>query len=193
MHIRMAYPDCTLRVIELAFDMAILGKLDTESNCYENFTCQFFSNVMESYRRWAKREFSKPGVMPQNNAIQSSEKISDFAMLRWLSQEIRYIRTGKPIELVSHQLYDFLDKRGKIIVSTAEKKAYFEKAITWRAADLQREVEQNNTADNRNLLKAFRAMREQRRFTIPEYEALRRMAKKLIFYDLVQKTTNGNC
>ena len=40
--------------IKLAFDMAIAGKLGIEDvNCYENFSCAYFSKIMNAYRFWA--------------------------------------------------------------------------------------------------------------------------------------------
>ena len=46
--------------ILLAFDLAIAGKLDLkddEIKCYENFSCAYFSMIMNAYRRWAIQEY----------------------------------------------------------------------------------------------------------------------------------------
>ena len=115
------------------------------------------------------------------------ESTSNFSMLRWLAQEIRYIRTGKPIELVPHELYDYLDKRGKITATKEEKWAYFQKAITYREIQLQKEWLDRSNTDNYNAVQGFIQMRKARRFTQSEYETLQRTAKKLLFFDLVQK------
>lgn len=42
--------------IKLAFDMAISGKLDLKAEdikCYENFSCAYFSTIMNAYRKWS--------------------------------------------------------------------------------------------------------------------------------------------
>lgn len=43
--------------IKLAFDMAISGKFDVEVNCYENFSCYYFSTIINAYRRWASAAY----------------------------------------------------------------------------------------------------------------------------------------
>lgn len=60
-HILENYGGHTVAEIRLAFEMAITGQLEDgdgkvlSSTCYENFSCQFFSSVMNSYRRWARQ------------------------------------------------------------------------------------------------------------------------------------------
>lgn len=56
-HIVTNYPGNTLAEIKLAFDKAICGELEVESNCYENFTCAYFSSIMNAYRQWSAQEF----------------------------------------------------------------------------------------------------------------------------------------
>lgn len=55
-HIYENYSGHTLEEIKLAFDMAISGKLDVDATCYENFSCLYFSSIMNAYRDWAKQE-----------------------------------------------------------------------------------------------------------------------------------------
>lgn len=43
--------------IKLAFDMAIMGKLSCEASCYENFSCAYFTQVMNAYQDWSKEEY----------------------------------------------------------------------------------------------------------------------------------------
>lgn len=46
--------------IVLAFDLAIAGQLDLpvdEVKCYENFSCLYFSTIMNSFIRWATQEY----------------------------------------------------------------------------------------------------------------------------------------
>lgn len=115
------------------------------------------------------------------------ENLSNFGMLRWLAQEIRFIKTGKPFELIPMELYEYLDKRGLITASKEEKFEYLRKAATWRVGYLQKEVEGKSSLDNLRTLERFRDMREKDNFTKEEYERLKAIAKKLLFFDLVQK------
>lgn len=55
-HILTNFGNHTCEEILLAFDMAIIGKLNVEVNCYENFSCLYFSNIMYAYREWSREE-----------------------------------------------------------------------------------------------------------------------------------------
>lgn len=54
--IRQHYGGHTVAEIRLAFDMAITGRLNVDSDCYQNFTAAFFSKIMNAYRRWSSME-----------------------------------------------------------------------------------------------------------------------------------------
>ncbi len=59
-HVYQNYGGHTVDEIRLAFEMAISGKLGiplNEVKCYENFSCLYFSTIMEAYREWAKQEY----------------------------------------------------------------------------------------------------------------------------------------
>ena len=53
--------------IPLAFEMALAGKLDItedEVDAKENFSCLYVSRIMNSYRRWARKEIDYLPVLP---------------------------------------------------------------------------------------------------------------------------------
>lgn len=52
-HVVKHYGGHTLEEIDLAFEMAITGKLETDPNPYENFSCTYISRIINSYRIWA--------------------------------------------------------------------------------------------------------------------------------------------
>lgn len=59
-HVISEYGNHTLAEIRLAFDMAISGKFDLEHSqiiCYENFSCLYFSGIMNTYRKWASQAY----------------------------------------------------------------------------------------------------------------------------------------
>ncbi len=184
-HICNRYGAHSLEEVKLAFDMAMIGKLDGEFKCYENFTCDYFSHVMKAYRKWAKEEYKQIPAPPPVSV--EKENLSHFAMLRWLAQEIRFVKTGKPFELVPLELYDFLFKRGVIAETIEENYEYLQKATAWRAGQLQKEADRKNSVDNIRTYEKFRTMRERGYFTGDEIERIKTIAKKLLFFDLVQK------
>lgn len=61
-HIVEHYGGNRIDEIKLAFDLAITGQLQCEVNCYENFSCLYFSSIMNSYRSWARLQvyFAQP-------------------------------------------------------------------------------------------------------------------------------------
>ena len=85
-HIVQNYGGNRLDEIRLAFDMAIMGKLPDadgeviDSNCFESFSCAYFSKIMNGYRLWASQEFrhvDKPEMPPQK--IFTQDELDDSA------------------------------------------------------------------------------------------------------------------
>jgi len=46
----------TCEEIKLAFEMAVAGKLNIDSKCYENFSCEYFGRIMSAYQEYARQE-----------------------------------------------------------------------------------------------------------------------------------------
>lgn len=184
-HLCRQYGSHTLDEIKLAFDMAMVGKLDGEFRCYENFSCDYISLVMKAYRAWAHEEFKQlPAPTPPQKHM---EAVSDFAMLKWLAREIQLIKTGKPFQFVPLDLYEWFDKRGNIKATPEEKRQYLNKAVAWRGVELQKECDKKNSVDNNAALMQFRAMRDEGCFRGAEIDRLKAVAKKLLFFDLAMQ------
>lgn len=73
-HVLTNYSNHTCDEIKLAFDMAIGGKLnfgkDESANCYENFSCLYFSSIMNAYKKWAAQVQVYMNNRPQINQFQ---------------------------------------------------------------------------------------------------------------------------
>lgn len=52
-HVHENFFDNTVDEIRVAFDWAISGRIDEDYNCYENFSCAYFSRIMNAYNRLA--------------------------------------------------------------------------------------------------------------------------------------------
>lgn len=78
-HIQENFGGNTLEEIRLAFDMAIGQKLEIESaNCYENFSCVYFSMIMNAYRKWSTEAFrTLPTEVPKEQKIFSQDELDD--------------------------------------------------------------------------------------------------------------------
>lgn len=71
-HVIENYGGHTLSEIDLAFKMAITGKLDLESkevNCYENFSCMYFSKIINAYRKWATNAIPNLPIKEPNQIV----------------------------------------------------------------------------------------------------------------------------
>lgn len=85
-HIVKNFGGHRLNEIPLAFDFVINGELADkdgeviEANCYENFSCLYFSKVMNGYRYWSKQEikFVSP-TTKEEQKIFNQEELDDYA------------------------------------------------------------------------------------------------------------------
>lgn len=67
--------------IRLAFDMAILRKLDLEDDeihCYENFTVEYFSRIMNAYRKWAVKTLPVIAPKPEMKKVPRHEIETEY-------------------------------------------------------------------------------------------------------------------
>jgi hypothetical protein len=48
-HVIENFPDNTVDEIRICFDWAISGRIEEDFNCYENFSCAYFSKMMLAY------------------------------------------------------------------------------------------------------------------------------------------------
>jgi hypothetical protein len=121
-------------------------------------------------------------------AVEQAIPLTDEDYAEWLQHAIAGIKGGTAIvDLTPPELYDYLERRGEITVPIEENYDYLQKAVAWRAAELQKYWQEDGSTNNYRALQSFRAMREQGYFEGPEIDRLKSIAKKLLFFDYVQK------
>lgn len=124
-HVLRNYGNHTPSEIKLAFDMAITGQIECDPNCYQNFSCLYFSSIMSAYRKWAGqvhryeesrkkeiKELPAPPVPDQN--------IIDDAYSVWLDL--------KRFDLIPLSSYEALERLGLISYTKEEKKHFMKEA-----------------------------------------------------------------
>jgi hypothetical protein len=121
-YIIQTYGNHTPEEVLLAFDMAIAGKLEVEVNCYENFSCLYFSTIMNAYREWAKDQHKQ--IKPIKMIEGPKEKLSDQAMEDWIEQ----LKNEKRVDFLPVMVYDWLDTKGKIVATNRIKWNAMERA-----------------------------------------------------------------
>lgn len=167
----------------LAFDMAIAGTLDVEVNCFENFSCLYFSNIMNAYRAWAEQAYRQNQTTIEPKALpEPKEDLSDQAMEDWLKD---HQERKMAVEFMPLMLYDWCIKTERFAPTPAVKKDYLVRAVEYRQSKLSEALNSQMTVENRNALSQFMAMKEKGEFTGPEIEILKSLAKKMILYDYI--------
>lgn len=185
-HIQTEYGNHTVAEIRLAFDMAIAGKLELlygESvNCYENFSCLYFSSILNAYRRWAAQTHMQ--LHPDPISDPAPEVMTDESMEQWLIETKNSITK---VDLLPVLLYDWLDKKERIKKTAAEKYEYLQEAVMYRQSKLIKALEEQMNQENRDNLTSFNKMKETGEFSGAEVGILKALAKKIILFEYLNE------
>lgn len=96
----------TLEEIQLAFEKAVAGELECEANCYENFSAQYFGQIMSAYKKWASQKFNENQmylVKPKETNLIIMP--ADWKELCEINYQ-KFLSGSYNIFLWPHQLYD---------------------------------------------------------------------------------------
>lgn len=117
-HIHGHYGNHSPEEIRLAFDMAITGKLKLtadEVKCYESFSCEYFSKIMNSYRFWANQVFIQNrdlSVEVTKEVVYTDDQLDNLHR-SWTEEFYQQIRHGK-VKLIPGYTRAILIKDGLI-------------------------------------------------------------------------------
>ncbi len=191
-HIITNYGNHTPMEVKLAFDMAIAGKLDDldkkgnvidlDINCYENFTCLYFSKIMSSYRRWARQTHNQlkkdyPKMIAEQTILTDEEK-ADW-ICDWKSM------TNVNLDLIPLMFYDFLNDKKIITLTKKQKWEYTKKATEGLKAMLMAALPLCKTTDALSEYGKFEKM-EKDGFTGEMKGRILNRAKRLIVFDYLK-------
>lgn len=111
--------------IKMAFNMAVSGRLTVDSNCYENFSCEFFGRIMSAYRKWAQNEIKQ---IPEEKEVQ--KLIAPPADWSNFWQDCVQAASEGTIEtkIVPAALYEWLVEKKYLQLDIPERKQLFLKA-----------------------------------------------------------------
>lgn len=191
-HIAKNFGGNTLAEIELAFDMAMSGKLPVKATCYENFSCAYFSEIMVSYRAWAVEEYKYVSNKRQEETLLLGNKVDfpDEEMMEWIEEWKHKIDTVSNPMMIPQPFYDFLDKKGLLNLTKNQKFEYMSNdAVDLLHGYLVDKVSFEGTkGDAMKSLDSFNRMKDKGHFTGNEYDSLKEIAKKVaVFYHLKNK------
>ena len=188
-HVFNYYGQHTLGEIRLAFEMALAGGLDLDRRdipCYENFSCQYFSRILNSYRRWAGQEVKQiPTAVPAaiekpEDAGKEEESMQDW----WVDFVAKVKAGGYKVEYAPMTLYKWKEKRGDTNLPASRKYFYLERAAERRAGQLKDAYEENLDMPSRKAYTEFLEMKEQGEYSGPTVDILKDLAKRMLLFDL---------
>ena len=184
-HIISQYGNHTPEEIKLAFDMAVIGKLDIEEKdvcCYENFSCLYFSKIMNAFRKWARETHNQlrkdyPKMIEEKVILTDEEKAQWIC--DWKSME------DINIELIPLIFYEFLAGNKILKITPKQKWQYIETATTQIKALLHEEMSICKTNDAYVAFNNFENM-ERSGFTGEVKGRILNRAKRLIVFDYLK-------
>ena len=105
-HIMQNFGSHTIEEIILAFDKAIAGELECEVNHYENFSCMYFSQIMNAYRAWARERYKELPKPKPKELSAPPEPVTDE---EWIEIGQGLWKSTKNIMLIPPKLYRLLN------------------------------------------------------------------------------------
>jgi hypothetical protein len=188
-HIIKSYGGHTCQEIRLAFEMAIAGKLTeynskgqivtVDVNCYENFSCLYFSKIMNAYRSWAEEAYK---FIPKKVIeIENKRELSDSDMENWIEETRRIVTDISKVFLIPVEIYDWLVENKKINLSKEEKLENIGQSIRLRHSQLT-DLLSGRQNEKKELIE-FTAMKEKGIFEGVESDNIKRIAKKISVFN----------
>jgi hypothetical protein len=179
-HILTNYGGHTTKEILLAFDMAILGKLDAEVNHYENFSCKYFSEIVNAYRQWAK-EAHRQNVKEQPKELEMKEDLSDQSMQDWFDDTVKQVKQKTvAVEFIPPMVCEWAAKKG-LLKNPAD---YYAQAARKIGSDLF-----NNALDRESIREytKFKEMFNSGEFSGEWVGKIERLSKQLALMEYAEK------
>lgn len=187
-HVRKEYGNHTPAEVKLAFDMAISGRLDIKPEqvvCYENFSCLYFSLIMNAYRKWSSEEFKQIQFLsPHPKEVESTGLDS---MEEWWKEFCIRVNTGNcTYDFVPMMLVEWMDKKGTMTIAPEVEMDLLIKAMEYRFNQLQSTYIGSQTVEDRRELAEFSKMRAKGEFTGKHIDYLKKLAKRIQLHEIAK-------
>jgi len=174
-HILTSYGNHTIAEIRLAFDMALSSKLGLPAKevvCYENFSCLYFSKIMNAYRIWATETYQYVSSRTPIALIEDKKELSNEEWEEWIADMKKY-----DVNILPCAAYDYLIKIGRLTITTSQKHEYMERSIS-----VLQETFELGTKEQY----AFLKMKKEGVYSTEITSSLITISKRLAIYDYLQ-------
>lgn len=88
-HIKDNYRTLRVEEIKIAFEMALNGRLKVDTQHYQNFSCEYFSRIVNSYQEWkipfSRQTKPKPQLTEQDQVKKNLELLLKL-YLQWTGE-----------------------------------------------------------------------------------------------------------
>lgn len=174
-YITSKYGNKTLNELVLAFDLAIQNQLDVEDvKVYDQFSCEYVARIMNGYRKWLLSvKKNSETIKEEPKMISEPKQLTDEEWEEWLTD----IKSYK-LEMIPVSAYDYLLRKGRINLTTKNKKDYMNKAMPIYAVSIQENVRMWNE---------FIKMKGENKVTGNHFDSLVVISKRLIIQDYFNK------
>ena len=183
-YIRRNFANISVREIDLAFENAVIGVLEVDSNCYENFSCRYFSDVMIAYFKWAKSKSieNEKIFVQEKNILPVYTDWSDTLERLQLSCNEGNLEN----EILPVPMYEWLLKNKGLEVSREEKLAYIEKAVLELKQEAMKKRIKGEATKEDNLL--IDTIAPPYTKSSPYWSKIEAKAKRIIIREYIQTT-----
>lgn len=192
-HILTEFSGHTCAEIKVAFEMAIAGKLEDidskgnvstlDATCYENFSCLYFSKIMNSYRSWAKEAYNN---LPNKDLflIEDKKELTDDDMNEWIEEWKGKVKTIQNPIMIPPLFYDWLTEKGELVLTKKQKIEYATVyAVSLRQSLLsEQSMAEGKHGDSNAQLREFNEMKKNGCFVGDEAIRIKDLAKKIAVY-----------
>lgn len=198
-HIVNNYGGHTCLEIKLAFEMAISSKLyeynskdeqvTVDANCYENFSCLYFSKVMNAYRVWSKEVYN---LIPKKDiplGIENNKQLTYEDMEKWVEETRLHVNDISKVFFIPVEIYDWLVESKNLEISKEEKFKCVGHAINIRHTQLS-DIALSGNHNDTKLLNEFIAMKKTGLFVGKESETIKRLSKKIVVFNYLKNNYN---
>ena len=187
------YQDFSIEEIKVAFEMAIVGKLDVETEHFQSFDVKYISTILNSFRKFRNEKIFLKQAKENQKQSQKSEELSkneqEELQAEYLKRLVEsyeiYKKTGIINILIHWIAYNQLLEIQVLEIS----ENYWTELMQRAEIAYKNELQRSKKQEHKEILKHF----ETAKYVYPfELSRIRNIAKKLAILDFFKNLKQNN-